>query len=196
MLKSNCMLIGNQQRLSGKALTGSIGSTVLNQVKSLWYLGVLIDSTLSWSLHITSVVSRVRSRISSMLRFGTLPPTVLYLLYSTFVLTLFDHCDMVWTPKLTAMLERVHSKFVNRLPPSFHSKFSYTLTECRRFHKAIKVFKSLHFISPTYLHRIFLYSKDVSGYVTRNINRSFLPRVNTNFGKRSFFYSGANLWQE
>ena len=110
--------------------------------------------------------------------------------------SLFDYCDVVWTPttaKLTAMLERVHSKFVNRLALSFHSKFSYTLTERRRFHKAIQVFKSLHFISPTYLHKIFFYSKDVSGYVTHNINHLFLPRVNTNFGKRSFFYSGANL---
>ena len=104
---------------------------------------------------------------------------------------------MVWTPttaKLTAMLERVHSKFVNRLPPSFHPKFSYTLTERRRFYKLIQVFKSLHFISLTYLHKFFLYSKVVSGYVTRNINCLLLPRVNTNFGKRSFFYSGANLW--
>ena len=193
-VKSNVLLIGSQQRLSGKI---SIGSTVLNQVKSVQYLGVLIDSILSWSLHITSVASRVRSKISSMLRFGTLPPVVLCLLYSTFVLPLFDYCDVVWTPttaKLTAMLERVHSKFVNRLPPSFRPKFTYTLTERRRFHKAIQIFKSLHCISPTYLHEIFHYSKDVSGYVTRNVNRLFLPRVNTNFGKRSFFYSGANLW--
>jgi len=69
VVKSNAMLIGSQQRLSGKALTVLIGGTVLNQVKSLQYLGVLIDSTLSWSLHITSVASRVRSRISSILRF-------------------------------------------------------------------------------------------------------------------------------
>ena len=85
-----------------------------------------------------------------MLRFGTLPPTVLCLLYSTFVLPLFDYCDVVWNPttaKLTAMLERVHSKFVNRLPPSFHPKFSYTLTERQRFYKAIQVFKSLHFLT-------------------------------------------------
>ena len=44
--------------------------------QALRYLGVLIDSTL-----LASVASRVRSRISSMLRFGTLPPTVLCLLY-------------------------------------------------------------------------------------------------------------------
>jgi len=67
-----------------------------------------------------------------MLHFETLLPTVLCLLYSTFFLPLFNYCDVVWTPttaKLTAILERVHSKFVNRLLPSFHPKFFYTLTE-------------------------------------------------------------------
>jgi len=45
VVKSNAMLIGSKQRLSGKALTVSIGSTVLYQVKSLRYLGILINST-------------------------------------------------------------------------------------------------------------------------------------------------------
>ena len=106
--------------------------TVLNQVRLVRYLGVIIDSSLLWSLNITSVVSRVRSIISFVLRYGTLPPLVLCLLCSTFVLPLFDYCDVVWTPitaKLTASLERVHSKFVKRLLSSFRSKFSYTLTE-------------------------------------------------------------------
>ena len=92
------------------------------------------------------------------------------------------------------MLERVHSKFVNRLPPCFQSSF-ILLQSTKGFIKRYK-FSSLYILSHqhSYLHKIFFYSKDVLGYVSRNINRLFLPRVNTNFGKRSFFYSGANLW--
>ena len=41
---------------------------------------------------------------------------------------------------------------------------------------------------------IFQFSKDLTGRVGRNINRLFVPRVFTNFGKRSFFYCGAVLW--
>ena len=107
---------------------------IFNQVNSVRYLGILIVSTLSRSFHYTSDDSRFRSSISSMLHFGTLPPAVLCLLYSTFVL--LNYCDVVWTPttaKLTVLLERVHSKFVNRLPPSFHPKFSYTLTDFTKF---------------------------------------------------------------
>ena len=88
----------------------------------------------------------------------------------------------------------LESKFVNRLPLPYRSRFSLTLTERRRFHTAIQIFRSLHRLSPPYLHNIFQLSKDITGHVSRNINRVFVPRVFTNYGKRSFFYRGALLW--
>ena len=64
------------------------------------------------------MVSRVRSHIASIIRYGSLPPAVLCLLYTAFVLPLLDYYDVVSCPttaKLTAMIERVHSKLVKRL---------------------------------------------------------------------------------
>ena len=58
----------------------------------------------------------------------------------------------------------------------------------------IQLFKSLYQISPPYLHNIFQFSTDMTGHVSRNINHLFVPRVFTNFGKRSFFYRGTVLW--
>ena len=40
---------------------------------------------------------------------------------------------------------------------------------------------------------IFHYSKDITGRVSRNINRAFVPRVDNNFGKQSY-YRGTVLW--
>ena len=101
---------------------------------------------------------------------------------------------LVWTPstakpraKQTCMIERIHSKFMHKLPSFFSSKFQFTLTERRRFHTAIQIFKSLHRISPPYLHDIFQFSKDVTGHLSRNVNRLFVPRVFINYGKRTFF---------
>ena len=71
------------------------------------------------------------------------------------------------------MLERIHSKFVNRLPLPYRSRFSLTLTERRRFYTAIQIFRSLHRLSP-YLQNIFQLSKDITGHVSRNINRLLL----------------------
>jgi len=70
------MLIGSQQRISDKSFNVSIGGTALKQVDSVRYLGVIIDHTLLWSLHITNIVSRARSRFSSIFHYGTLASTV------------------------------------------------------------------------------------------------------------------------
>ena len=145
--KSNCMLIGSHQRVANKELCVSVGGNVLTQVNSVRYLGVLIDPVLSWTLHINTMASRIRSRLSSILCYGSLPPALLCLLYSAFVMPLYDYCNIIWSPstaKQTRMLERIHSKFVNRLPLPYRSRFSLTLTECRRFHTAIQIFRSLH----------------------------------------------------
>ena len=197
VVKSTAMLIGSRQRISGKSFNVSIGGMALSQVDSVRYLGVIIDPTLSWSLHITNIASRARSRLSSIFRYGTLTPAVLCLLYSAFVLPLFDYCDVVWCPttaKFTALIERTHSKFMKKLPALYQSKFSFTLVERRKFHTAIQIFKSIHQKLPSYLHNIFHYSRDITGHIGRNINRLFVPRVNNNYGKRSFYYRGAMIW--
>ena len=82
VLKSKAMLIGSPQKISNKALNVSVGGAALRQVSSVRYLGILIDSTLSWSLHVYNIVARVRSRIFSICHYGTLPPAVVCLLYS------------------------------------------------------------------------------------------------------------------
>ena len=113
--KSNCMLIGCRQRVAGKELNVSVGGNMLTQVNSVRYLGVLIDSVLSWTLHVHSMISRIRSRLALIVRYGSLPPAVLCVLYSVFVMPLFDYCDVVWSPstaKQTCLIETIHSKFI------------------------------------------------------------------------------------
>jgi len=168
----------------------------VQQVDSVCYLGVIIDPTLLWSLHITNIVSRARSRLSSIFCYGTLAPTVLCLLYSAFVLPLFDYCDVVWCPLLLS-LERIHSKFIKRLLSLYCCKFSFTLMERCKFHTVGTTGTSgtaIHQKLPSYLHNIFCYSRDVTGHIGHNINRLFVLRVNNNCGKQNFFYRGTVIW--
>ena len=78
--KSYCMLIGTCQRVADKTLSVSVGGNVLTQVNSVWYLGVLINSALSWTLHIH--ISRIRSRHASVVHYGSLSPVVLCVVFS------------------------------------------------------------------------------------------------------------------
>jgi len=161
---------------------------------------LLIHPLLLWKLQVSNVVRKVRSRVASLLWFGSLSPVILCALYTAFVLPLCDYCAVIWSPttsKFISMMERVHSKFTRKLPPSCASKLSFTLIEHRRYHTAIQVFRSVHNYSPPYLLNIFHYSKDVTAYCGRNINHLFVTRVFNNFGKRSFveLYHGTVYYQ-
>ena len=64
-----CLIIWSRQVITNKMFNASIGGTLLNQVSSVCYLGVTIDPTLSWNLHVSI---RVQSRVASILCFGSL----------------------------------------------------------------------------------------------------------------------------
>ena len=64
--KSLCMLVGSCQRVSGKTLCLSLGDSLLRQVSSTKYLGVCIDSHLTWQNHIDYVMKRVRGKMYSI----------------------------------------------------------------------------------------------------------------------------------
>ena len=61
--------------------------------------------------------------------------------------------------------------------------------------KAIMMFKTLHGMTPDYLRSSFVYRDNVSAYCLRNTeNKLVLPQPRTDYLKRSFSYSGAQLW--
>ena len=66
VLNYDSMLIWSRQRIANKTLNVLVGGTLLTQVSFVHYLGVTIDPTLSWNLHVSNVVSIVRSRIASL----------------------------------------------------------------------------------------------------------------------------------
>ena len=41
---------------------------------------------------------------------------------------------------------------------------------------------------------ISVFEADVTGHLSRNVNRLFVPRAFINYGKRTFFYRGTVLW--
>ncbi len=61
--------------------------------------------------------------------------------------------------------------------------------------KSILMYKTLHGMTPDYLRSRFVYRDDVSAYRLRNTeNKLVLPQPRTDYLKKSFSYSGAQLW--
>ena len=62
------------------------------------------------------------------------------------------------------------------------------------FHTALQVYKIVKKISPPHLHDIFSFAVDFTGHFGRNQHKLFVPRVRTNYGKRSLAYKGTTNW--
>jgi hypothetical protein len=69
------------------------------------------------------------------------------------------------------------------------------LLTSRKKHKPILLFKTINDLTPFYLHELF--ESRSTGYKLRNSEHTlFVPKPRTNYGKRSFSYSEAVLWDE
>ena len=87
----------------------------------------------------------------------------------------------------------LHSRFLQQVPVS-NSFIKVTMTEHRRFHIAVQVFKILHQFCPRHLKDWFVSAEAYTGRSGRNKFRVFVPRINTSIGKNGLFYCGNVIW--
>ena len=87
-----------------------IDNSDISEVNTTKFLGVLIDSNLSWHSH-TTHVSKIVSKYNGIIRKVRpyLPPISLRTLYNTFILPYFNYCAIVWADKNNSHL---HSLFL------------------------------------------------------------------------------------
>ena len=80
--------------------TVTLNSSPIQLVSSFKYLGVIISSNLSWSLHIQSVSSKVRKHTGMIYRnfYIHSSPQILLKLYNALILPHFNYCSSVWSP--------------------------------------------------------------------------------------------------
>ena len=71
-----------------------------------------------------------------------------------------------------------------------------TLSSRRSYHKAKLVFLCLHSLVPSYFSLYFTRFSNIHNYSTRQSMRLSLPKVKQNFGKRTFLFTGAKIFNE
>jgi len=169
------MLVGSCQKLQNHDLNITVDSWPISRISSFKYLGLYIDENLTWQDHTMSVLQKVLSRIHCLYRLNPVPDNLLDKLYCVFVLPIIDYCDVVWMPSFTLLfkrLERLHSKFSHSKSPTSRSSMAITLAEQRRYQTATQGYRSLHKISPSYLHNTFHYAVEITSHGDRNEHAS------------------------
>ena len=99
--KTNFVLFGNQAML--KNVTNQtrfklfMGNIEIGQTNTAKFLGIIIDSHLTWKTHIDNVTKKVAKSVGIIKRVRhCLPVDTLNTLYNTLILPYINYCNIIW----------------------------------------------------------------------------------------------------
>ena len=181
-----------------------IDQTILDKVESTTFLGVDIDSKLSWKSHIYKINNKLNKSIAILYRMKNLMTREWKMkLYNTFVLPHLNYCNIVW-----ATASKTHLKSLNvaqkralkialDLPmrtPSvkvFKESGALSISNINKVRSSIFMFKYKFNMLP--MSRYHLQS-DTHKHNTRFSTKYFIMRPRTEKFKMSMYYRGPNIW--
>ena len=149
----------------------------------------------------------LRQLMSQMWYFGKFDIVEDYILinHSLFDHISFDYCDIAWSNLLQQDIDRLQrlqnrsARIITRCSRSSEAIEQLhwpTLSSRRSYHKAKLVFLCLHSLVPSYFSLYFTRFSNIHNYSTRWNMRLSLPNVKQNFGKRTFLFTGANIFDK
>ena len=208
--KTEFILIASIQKLSQFTESPSltINENAIEQVTSAKSLGVYVDHNINWKCHIENISKKIACAIGVIKRIRHLTPfNVLIKVYHSPIQPHFDYCSVVWgncNKGLSETLQRLQNwasriltsaSYDSNLDDLFRALGWRRLYYQRLEQKSIIMYKTLHGLTPDYLRSRFVYRDNVSAYRLRNTeNKLVLPQPRTDYLKRSFLHSGAQLW--
>ena len=111
--KTQLLLLSRKRRAKDlENIQIALNGEVIKKQDCVKYLGVLIDSSLSWEKHISRTRKKCYSGLSQQRRLGSIPPNLKKQLYNSLVLPHLDYCSVVWqegTMNLLKSIEQVQN---------------------------------------------------------------------------------------
>ena len=115
--KTKFMLVSRKKTPTRPPPLSATGSPVA-QVDSFTYLGVIIQSNLSWTSHVDKACSKAKQQLGLIYRhFHPAGLSCIAQLYKSTVLPLLDYCSCVWDPHHSTLANKVEGvqKFAARI---------------------------------------------------------------------------------
>lgn len=207
VLKTNYIIFSaiNKHIPSHGPLT--INNIPLNQVHNEKYLGLILDSNLTWKPHLEKIKSKLLS-LAGALRgiVQCLPKKVKYTIYNSLVKPHIEYVIEVWGTAAKTNLNIVQvaqNKLIKRL-------FNYDfLTSTEKVYRETGIMN----LSETYLYKtcilirkilskdihskiVFTKKQQIQTKLLRNAKDIILRVPRTNYGRRNIMYEGAQLYNK
>ena len=181
----------------------------LEQVKTTKFLGVILDSGLTWKPHIHSLSNKVAKSIGIIsLARKTLSQKTLIQLYYSFVFPYLSYCTPIWGNTADSSLwpiyrlQKISIRIIGGISRGSSSRpfckkfYILHLPEIYKLSIAIFMFKYHNSILPATFNNLFTKNSNFHNYPTRNSNRLRIPRVRTKLADNFVTKQGVLIWNE
>ena len=174
---------------------------------SVKLLGIMIDSKLNFSEHISAICKKAGRQLNAMARISNfLDLDSRKMIFNSFIRSHFNYCPLVWHfcgKQNSDKLEKIQERALRIMYKNYESSYdellklsgTQTLLLQRLKIMVLEVFKSVCQLNPTCITTMFDI-KEVP-YSMRNPIKIIQPkRKTTHYGLRTFSYTGAKMWNE
>ena len=205
--KTNYMLFSN----SLDSLPSDIvfDNTPLQRVSHTKFLGVIVDSKLSWRNHIDTICKTISRNIGVISRLrSTLSQSSLLMLYSSLILPYLNYGLLVWGNTHQTLLERVFllqkksirivcdATLRSHTNPLFINNKILKITDLYHFQLGQFMYKYSKQMLPDAFHDMFVKNNLIHNYPTRQSNKFHLPLLRTCFAQNTFIFDGPKYWNK
>jgi len=212
--KTQAIILGTQRFLT-KLADMTVSSLVVNGCvipykDNVNNLGVIFDSTLSWTDQCTLLVQRVLGILAQLRRcFSFIPPNIRKILVQALVMPHLDYASVLFTDITDCnnlMLQRVQNSCVRfitgasrfeHITPYYDSLGLLKLEKRRFLAVAVMVYKIINTGIPSYLFDKYQCTASSNRCVTRSSKLQLqIPNHRTEKYHLSFFIQSSKIWNE
>ena len=204
--KTNYMLFRTCNKLDND-LNISIDGIKLNPVTKTKFLGVIINSTLTWNDHIAMIKSKISKNIGIISRIRLLVPrAVLMSLYHALVEPYLQYCNLIWAARRTSVLNELYlcQKKLLRII-TFSDRRSHSLplfknleilpvSSINDLQVGCFMYSAHHKLLPAYFNSLFVPNTTLHTHFTRSCNAVHQKQYRLNISKFSIRIHGPIVW--
>lgn len=185
-----------------------ISGHTVELVKSIKYLGLLLDENLTWRNHVVHLCKRLSSKVGILgrLRFF-LPVCIMRRLYFALIHSSISYLVGIWGAACTTILRPLQIlqnraiRFACKLPRDYPTRSLYSfdgqmiLNICSLYRFSVSKFVHQSVTNNAYHTINFRPQGDIHTHNTRNRNRLRRPLVRRNYGLMAIAFSGPTIYE-
>ena len=205
--KTKCIIFDRKHTPSSAPKILCADGSELEFVSSYKYLGLWLDTSLSFTTHIKHLQSKVKARLSFLYRNkASFTRAAKHTLVKMTILPIFDYGDTIYRSASHSTLRKLDSlhhsaiRFATGAPFTTHHCDLYNLVDwtslhTRRLHHwFLLIYKSILGITPHYLSSLLHISQPARNLRSSTFLNLSIPKARTVFGRHAFRFAAAYDW--